>query len=159
MHVHLHMHTYRTPPWGMVILRFVSSQKPFTNRRARTELLPAHSQTLFRPPIESPAARPHGVNRLLVLGQPFVNMRGWRNTAEIVLSEISNSMKPYPLWFTHIPVTWSLWHVFVEPQQFDEVSDCILPTSHHSEPNASCYYYHIIVIAVSIYQLIASCYY
>ena len=30
-----------------------------------------------------------------------------RNTVEIVLFEISSSMKPYPLLFTHIPVNWS----------------------------------------------------
>ena len=31
-------------------------------------------------------------------------VRGWRHTVDIVLFEISNSMKPYPLCFTHIPV-------------------------------------------------------
>ena len=36
-----------------------------------------------------------------------IRLRGWRNAAEIVLFEISNSMKPYPyVCFTHIPVTW-----------------------------------------------------
>ena len=56
-------------------------------------------------------------------------MRGWRNTGEIVLLEISNSMKPY-LSVLHAytsklrPVTG-----FFEPKQIDEVSNRIPPTS------------------------------
>ena len=56
-------------------------------------------------------------------------LRGWRNTVKIVVFEISNSMKPYP------PVVYaytgnfnSVVCVFV-PQQFDEVSNRIPPTS------------------------------
>ena len=35
-------------------------------------------------------------------------LRGWRNTVEIVLFEISNAMKPYPSVFTHThtPANW-----------------------------------------------------
>ena len=43
---------------------------------------------------------------------PLPILRCWRNTVEIVLFEISNSMKPYPLFFTYIPVNWGLWYVF-----------------------------------------------
>ena len=28
---------------------------------------------------------------------PRIGMRGWQNTVELVLFEVSNSMKPYPL--------------------------------------------------------------
>ena len=57
-------------------------------------------------------------------------MRGWRKTAEIVLFEISNSMKPY-LFAVHVytsklrPVVGSF-----EPKKLDEASDRIPPTSH-----------------------------
>ena len=59
-----------------------------------------------------------------------LSLRGWRNTVETLLLEISNSMKPYPLVFVHAytselkPVMGSF-----EPQQFDEVSNRIAPTS------------------------------
>ena len=38
-------------------------------------------------------------------GPAATEMRGWRNTVEIVLFEISNSMKPFRLLFTHITVS------------------------------------------------------
>ena len=57
-------------------------------------------------------------------------MRGWRNTVEIVLFEISSSMKPSPS-FVHAR-TSKLRPVIClfGPRNLDEVSNRILPTSH-----------------------------
>ena len=57
-------------------------------------------------------------------------MRGWQNTVEIVLFEISNSMKPYPSAF-HAYTNKSRPVIrFSEPKQhIDEVSNHITPTS------------------------------
>ena len=79
----------------------------------------------------------------LDFGKP--SLRGWRNTAEAVLFEISNSMKPYP----------SVSHAYInqlrpviclfKPKHFDELSNRIPPTSQLPRalrswyyPNASC---------------------
>ena len=60
-------------------------------------------------------------------------MRGWRNTVEAVLFEISNSMKPYP----------SVCHAYInylrpviclfKPKHLDELSNRIPPTSQGSK--------------------------
>ena len=56
-------------------------------------------------------------------------LRGWWHTVEIVLFEISNSIKPYPFVFHAYtsrlrPVTF-----LIEPTNLDEVSNRISPTS------------------------------
>ena len=56
---------------------------------------------------------------------PF--LRGWRNTFEIVLFEIFNSMKPYPSVFHTYTST-----AFLTQEQVDEVSNCIPPASQFS---------------------------
>ena len=57
-------------------------------------------------------------------------MSGWRNTVEVVLFEISNSMKPYPpVFHSYTNKLRPVIGIF-EPQTFDEVSNCIPPTSH-----------------------------
>ena len=53
-------------------------------------------------------------------------MRGWRNTVEIVLFDISNSMKPYPRVFYYNGKLKSVICSF-EPQQFEEVSTVFRP--------------------------------
>ena len=57
----------------------------------------------------------------------FALLRGWRNTVEIVLFEISKSMKPYPPDFMHIPAILEPVMGSFEPQKFDEVSNGIPP--------------------------------
>ena len=56
--------------------------------------------------------------------------RGRRSTVEIVLFEISNSMKPYPSVFHACTNRLRPVKGFVEPNKLDEVSNRILPTSH-----------------------------
>ena len=64
---------------------------------------------------------------------PRRTMRGWRNTVEMVLFEISNSMKPYPSIFHAYVSQLRPAIVFFEPSDLatdlDEVSNCIPPTS------------------------------
>ena len=65
-------------------------------------------------------------------------MRGWRNTAEKELFEISNSMKPYP----------SVVHAYTselrpviclfKPHEFDEVCNRIPPTSQGRATRGTC---------------------
>ena len=57
-------------------------------------------------------------------------LSGWRNTVEIVLFDISNSLKPYPPCF--LAYTSRLKPVlgFSEQKQLIEVSNRIRPTSH-----------------------------
>ena len=73
-------------------------------------------------------------------------MRGWRNTVEIVLFEISNSMKTYtPVVRAH---TGKLRPAigFVEPHAFDEASNRIPPTAQNSErPKLSRLYIRIYI--------------
>ena len=61
-------------------------------------------------------------------GARTTKLRGWRNTVDIVLFEISNSMKLYPcvlcIYTGNLKPVW-----LFEPQQFDEVSNRIPPTS------------------------------
>ena len=63
-------------------------------------------------------------------------MRGWRNTVEIVLLGISTSTKPYPSVF-HVD-TSKLRSVirFFEPNNFEEASNRIPPTSHSDREKA-----------------------
>ena len=56
-------------------------------------------------------------------------MRGQRNTVEIVLFEISTSMKPYPSAFHANTSKLRLVIGFFEPTDIDEVSNRIPPTS------------------------------
>ena len=57
-------------------------------------------------------------------------VRGWPNTVETVLFEISNSMKPYPS-VVHAYTSKSRPAIgFFEPTNLDEVSNRIPPTSH-----------------------------
>ena len=55
----------------------------------------------------------------------------WRplRTVEIVLFEISNSMKPYPSVLHAYISRWRPVTGFFEPRNLDEVSNCIPPTS------------------------------
>ena len=57
-------------------------------------------------------------------------MRGWRIPVEIVLFEISNSMKPYPSVFHAYTSKMRPAIGFFEPRNLDEVSNRIPPTSH-----------------------------
>ena len=58
------------------------------------------------------------------------SLRGCRNTVEIMLFEISNSMKPYPFCF-HARTHKSKPLIgIVEPKHLDEASNRIPPTSH-----------------------------
>jgi hypothetical protein len=57
-------------------------------------------------------------------------LNGWRNTAEIVLFEISNSLKPYPSAFLAYIGKSRPVIGFSEPNKFIEVSNRIPPTSH-----------------------------
>ena len=57
-------------------------------------------------------------------------LRGWRSTVEIVLFDISNSMKPYPPVFHAYTSKWRPVTGFFEPQAFDYISNRIPPTSH-----------------------------
>ena len=59
----------------------------------------------------------------------IVCLRGWRSTVEIVMFEISNSMKPYPSVFSCIYRRVEARDMFFEPQHLDEVSNRIPPTS------------------------------
>ena len=61
---------------------------------------------------------------------PEVSMRGWWNTVEMRLFEISNSIKTVPLCFSCKYNTMGSVIVFLEPRNLDEVSNCIPPTSH-----------------------------
>ena len=58
--------------------------------------------------------------------------RGWRNTVEIVLFEISNSMKPYPSAVHACTSKLRPVIVLFEPNDLDEVSNRIPPTSQTS---------------------------
>ena len=57
-------------------------------------------------------------------------LRGWQNTVGVVLFEISNSMKPYPLGCTHMPTSWGPRCVLLIPKNLDEAFNRIPPTSH-----------------------------
>ena len=64
-------------------------------------------------------------------------LRGWGNTGEIVLFEISTSMKPYPYVF-HAYVSKSRPVIGpFGPLNLDEASDRIPPTSYGSWPGCS----------------------
>ena len=52
----------------------------------------------------------------------------WRDAAEMVLSEISNSVKPLKL-YASVFLAW-LDMDFFEPNNLDELPNCIPPTSH-----------------------------
>ena len=68
---------------------------------------------------------------------PWGTPRGWRDTVEIVLPEISNSTKPHAsVLFSHIPVNWgSRYDMFLfEPNDLDELSNRIPPTSRTHNP-------------------------
>ena len=60
----------------------------------------------------------------------FPDMRGRRNTVELVLFEISNSMKPCPSVFHACASKLRPAIGFFEPTNLDEVSNRIPPTSH-----------------------------
>ena len=85
------------------------------------------------------SAHRHGCNSQLRQRQPprvCVSLRGWWNTVEIVLFEISNSMKPYPS-YKYIEATLFVF----EPTNFDGVSNRIPPTSHSAsskDPGLNC---------------------
>ena len=57
------------------------------------------------------------------------SMRGWRNTVEIVLFEISNSMKPYPSVVYAYTNKMRAVTGCLEPKHLDKVSNRIPPTS------------------------------
>ena len=80
---------------------------------------------VYRLPIGSPW-HPH-VHRRWHL---HACMSGWRNTAEIVLFEISNSLKPYPSFFRAYIGKSRPVIGFSEQKQLIEVSNRIPPTSH-----------------------------
>ena len=58
------------------------------------------------------------------------SLRGWRNTVEIVLFEISNSMNCTPLCFTHMTSTLRPMIFRLTQEKLDEVSNRSPPTSH-----------------------------
>ena len=60
-------------------------------------------------------------------------MRGWRNTVEIVLFEITTLMKLYPSVVHAYTSTLRPVIVLFEPEHIDEVSNPIPPTSHCRE--------------------------
>ena len=63
-------------------------------------------------------------------------MRGWWNTVEIVLSEISNSLKPYasiPFGIYQATSKLRLEICIFEPNNLEEFSNRIPPTSHLSQ--------------------------
>ena len=62
-------------------------------------------------------------------------LRGWRNTVELVLFEILNSMKLYPSVFHAYTYNMRPVTGFLSQQQLDEVSNRIPPTSHMSSPS------------------------
>ena len=70
---------------------------------------------------------------------PLMNLelRGWRNTVEIVLFEIANSMKPYPSVYHAYTSKLRPAIVLFEPTNLDEVSDRIPPTSHLFSPHGA----------------------
>ena len=56
-------------------------------------------------------------------------MRGWRNTVEVALFKISNSMKPYPSVFHAYTNNTRPVIGFFELHELDEVSNRVPPTS------------------------------
>ena len=62
------------------------------------------------------------------MAAPLVS--GWRNTVEIVLFDISNSLKPYPPGFLAYTSKMRPVIGFSEPAKLIEVSNRIPPTSH-----------------------------
>ena len=58
-----------------------------------------------------------------------MELRGWRNTVEMVLLEIPNSMKPYASVFRAHTSKLGPGKCFFEPNHLDEFSNRILPTS------------------------------
>ena len=56
------------------------------------------------------------------------DVRGWRNTVEIILFEISNSMKPYPSVFHAYANELRLVMAPLEPNTLDEASNRVPPT-------------------------------
>ena len=76
------------------------------------------------------------------------SLRGWRNTVELVLFEISNSMKPYPSVFRTYTNKLRPIIGFWEPTNLDEVSNRIPPTSHYA-----IIYYTILYYAMLHYTI------
>ena len=84
-------------------------------------------------------AREGGGGGLGVLPAP-ASSRGWLNTVEVVLLEISNSMKPYPSVFHAYTASYTskmkpVIGFLGEPTYLDEVSNRIPPTSHSWVPS------------------------
>ena len=91
------------------------------------------------------AMRIFSVSRHLLNGWSQKGIRGWRNTVEIVLSEVSNPMEQFPFVVHAFISNTGPAIVFFEPGNLDEVSDRIPPSSHFS-PSRLMYIYIYIYI-------------
>ena len=65
-------------------------------------------------------------------------MRGWRNTVETVLFEISNSMKPYVSVFLSYTNIMRLMMFLFLPNKLDELSNRIRQPLNESSPHCRC---------------------